>query len=172
MAHFAELDESNTVLRVIVVHNDVTTVDGVEDEQRGIDFLNDLYPDSGNWKQCSYNHTMRGVHASVGGSYDPDGDFFRHTKYHPSWVHNDTTYQWNAPIAAPDGGFTGAESGYIWDEDGQTWEPPPQPFPSFTFNTDAAPHFWEPPIPYPGVPGEEPHYVWDEATTSWVEVTE
>ena len=47
MAHFAELDATNTVLRVIVVNNDVITIDGVEDEQRGIDFLDDLFPGTG-----------------------------------------------------------------------------------------------------------------------------
>jgi hypothetical protein len=175
MAHFAELDETNTVLRVIVVHNDITYLDDVEDEQRGIDFLNDLFPDSGDWKQCSYNHNMRGVHASVGGSYDPDGDFFRHPQMHPSWVHNDTTCQWNAPTAAPDGGYMGTSSGYLWNEDAQTWDIPLQPYPSWTFNTDSPPHHWEPPVPFPGMLVTEdgpqpPFYDWDEDTTSWVEV--
>ena len=43
MAHFAELDENNKVIQVLVVSNDITTVDGVENEQLGIDFLNDLF---------------------------------------------------------------------------------------------------------------------------------
>jgi hypothetical protein len=176
VAHFAELDETNTVLRVIVVHNDITYLDDVEDEQRGIDFLNDLYPDSGEWKQCSYNHNMRGVHASTGGSYDPDGDLFRHPKPEgrSSWVHNATTNQWEAPTAAPDGGYGDASSGYLWNEDDQTWDIPPQPLPSFTFNTDNPIHSWQNPIPYPGVVTEDgpqaPVYDWDEDTTSWVEV--
>jgi hypothetical protein len=176
MAHFAELDETNTVINVIVVHNDITYLDDVEEEQRGIDFLNDLLPDSGDWKQCSYNHNMRGVHASVGGSYDPTGDFFRHPKHYPSWVHNDTTYQWNAPVAAPDGGLMGVSSGYLWNEDDQTWDIPPQPYPSFIFNTGDPIHRWENPVPYPGVITEDgpqaPVYDWDEDTTSWVEITE
>ena len=51
---------------------------------------------------------------------------------------------------------------------------PPQPLPSFTFNTDNPIHSWQNPIPYPGVVTEDgpqaPVYDWDEDTTSWVEV--
>ena len=53
MARFAELDENNIVLQVIIVGNEITTIDDVEVEQRGIDFLNDLFPDSGTWVQTS-----------------------------------------------------------------------------------------------------------------------
>ena len=80
MAHFAEIDEDNIVVTVVVVHNDVTTIDGVEVEQRGIDFLNDLLPDSGTWVQTSYNHNFRTRYAGIGYLWDgtdfmvpPDG---------------------------------------------------------------------------------------------------
>ena len=76
MAHFAEVDESNTVLRVLVVDNDVTTIDGVEVEQRGIDFLEDLLPGSGTWIQTSYHHKIRGRYAGSGMTYDPVLDEF------------------------------------------------------------------------------------------------
>ena len=76
MAHFAELDGSNTVLRVVVVDNDVTTIDGVEVEQRGIDFLEDLLPGSGPWMQTSYNSNFRGTYAGIGRAYDPVLDEF------------------------------------------------------------------------------------------------
>ena len=70
MANFAELDESRIVSRVLVVGNEVTTIDGVEVEQRGIDFLNDIFPESGTWVQTSM-WTRGGVHNGVDG--EPDG---------------------------------------------------------------------------------------------------
>ena len=76
MAHFAELDQTNTVVQVLVVHNDITTIDGVEDEQRGIDFLNDLFPDSGTWVQTSYNHNIRTRYAGIDFTYDTTSDLF------------------------------------------------------------------------------------------------
>ena len=160
MAHFAELDESNTVINVVVVHNDVTTIDGVEDEQRGIDFLNDLYPDSGAWVQTSYNHNMRTAYAGLGAVYDADNDRFTPPKPFPSWVLNTDTNDWEAPVAPV--------PGYYWDEATTSWVQPTSPFPSWTWTDDE----WTPPTPNPGTLGEEPVYGWDEDTTSWVEIEE
>jgi hypothetical protein len=126
MAHFAELDESNTVINVVVIHNDVTTIDGVEGEQSGIDFLNDLYPDSGTWMQTSYN-TQAGVHelggtpfrgnyAGSGMLYDESLGAFIHDQPFPSWVLNTTIYLWEAPTPYPDDGKF-----YEWDEDTTSW---------------------------------------------------
>ena len=162
MAHFAELNESNTVINVVVVHNDVTTIDGVEDEQRGIDFLNDLFPDSGTWVQTSYNANIRSIYAGVGGTYDADNDRFIPPQPFPSWTLNTETGTWEAPEAAV--------PGYVWDEATLSWVPAPQPFPAWTWTDD----LWTPPTPYPGSldPPESPFYEWDEATTSWIEVSE
>ena len=67
MAHFAEIDtDTSTVIRVLVVHNDITYLDGVEDEQRGIDFLEDTLPGSGPWVQTSYNNNFRHNYAGAG----------------------------------------------------------------------------------------------------------
>ena len=161
MAHFAELDATNTVLRVIVVNNDVTTIDGVEDEQRGIDFLDDLYPESGTWVQTSYNSNARNRYAGIGFTYDDERDVFIPPTPFPSWVLNDDTLEWEAPSPT-------TNVGYVWDEDTTAWVKPPSPFPSWSW----VEHHWEPPEPNPGVVTEngpqEPIYVWDEATTSWV----
>ena len=75
MAHFAKLDENNIVLAVHVVNNEVITVDGVESEQAGIDFLTDLHGHS-SWKQTSYNGSFRGRYAGVGYTYNPTTDAF------------------------------------------------------------------------------------------------
>lgn len=78
MAHFAELDENNLVLRVIVVNNEVITVNGIEDEQLGIDFCNSLF--GGKWIRTSYNakeNGFRGKYAGPGMIYDAEFDEFK-----------------------------------------------------------------------------------------------
>lgn len=84
MAHFAELDENNVVLQVIVVHNNElveskeTTVnpDGsvsvavVESEQKGIEFCKSLFGENTNWVQTSYNGNFRGKYAGVGDTFE------------------------------------------------------------------------------------------------------
>ena len=76
MAHFAELDSNNKVIRVIVVHNnELLDENGVEVEQNGIDFCNSLF--GGTWVQTSYNGNFRGCFAGAGMVYDADQDIFR-----------------------------------------------------------------------------------------------
>ena len=118
MAHFAELDETNTILTVVVVGNNVTTIDGVEVGQRGIDFLNDLLPESGTWIQTSYNRSIRFDFAAVGGTYDPVLDIFIQPKPFPSWVLDDTGHFWESPVAYPG---TGEPPFYWWDEENTGW---------------------------------------------------
>ena len=75
MAHYAEIDATNTVIRVLVVANDViTTPDGTEDEILGKVFLTDLL--GGTWVQTSYNGRIRGTYAGIGFTYDPVTDVF------------------------------------------------------------------------------------------------
>ena len=76
MAHYAELDNQNIVQRVLVVSNDVTHVDGVENEALGATFLADLLPGSGRWIRTSYNHNIRGRYAGIGYRYDQATDEF------------------------------------------------------------------------------------------------
>jgi hypothetical protein len=118
MAHFAELDETNTVVQVTVVHNDVTTVDGVEDEQRGIDFLNDLFPDSGTWVQTSYHGNQRHRYAGIGFIYDAGSDAFLVPQPFPSWTLDENT-NWQSPVPYP--GVVGEAPFYVWDEDTTSW---------------------------------------------------
>jgi hypothetical protein len=115
MAHFAKLDENNVVLAVHVVNNDVITIDGVESEQAGIDFLTQLHGHI-NWKQTSYNETFRKNYCGVGFTYDLVRDAFIAPKPFDSWTLDEQTCRWEAPIAMPtDGKY------YIWDEENQTW---------------------------------------------------
>jgi hypothetical protein len=75
MAHFAELDENNTVLQVIVVANeDILDENGQESETKGIEFCSNLL--GGRWIQTSYNNNFRGTYACVGEKYDEVNDIF------------------------------------------------------------------------------------------------
>lgn len=73
MAHFAELDENNKVIQVIVVKNDVLDVDN--EEKTGLDFLSTLFPNK-KFKQTSYNASFRGKHAAIGDTYNAEIDEF------------------------------------------------------------------------------------------------
>jgi hypothetical protein len=115
MAHFAKLDENNVVLEVIVVSNrDCSTPDGTEVESIGIAFCECLF--GGTWKQTSYNGNFRKRYAGIGYTYDADLDAFIPPKPYPSWILNDETANWEAPIPMPDDGKT-----YVWDEDTLSW---------------------------------------------------
>jgi len=117
MAHFAKLDENGKVLAVHVVNNDVITVDGIESEKAGIDFLTSLYGHT-LWKQTSYNGSVRANYAGVGYTYDPIFDVFIAPQPYPSWKLNYTTYQWEAPVAKPD-----VVEGFVfkWSEINKEW---------------------------------------------------
>jgi hypothetical protein len=115
MAHFAKLDENNNVLAVHVVNNDVITIDGVESEQAGIDFLTGLHGHT-LWKQTSYNGNFRKNYAGIGYTYDTGRDAFIAPKLYSSWTLNESTCQWEAPVAYPtDGKY------YGWFEPNQQW---------------------------------------------------
>lgn len=76
MAHFAQLDENNVVMQVIVVSNDELMDNGVESEAKGIAFCQSLFGADVRWIQTSYNGNFRGVYAGIGYTYDADKDVF------------------------------------------------------------------------------------------------
>jgi hypothetical protein len=113
MAHFVKLGIGNIVEQVIVVSNDVATT-----EQAGIDFLNDLYRDRNVvWKQTSYNGNIRKNFAGIGYKYDQARDAFIAPKPFNSWVLNEDTCCWEAPVAYPNDGQI-----YNWNETIKNWE--------------------------------------------------
>jgi len=116
MAHFAELDENNVVIRVLVVNNDTITVDGVESEQAGIEFLQSLVGPS-SWKQTSYNGKFRKNYAGVGYTYDSQRDMFLPPKPHPSWIFDESTLAYGPPKPYPND-----NKYYIWDETNLDWK--------------------------------------------------
>lgn len=113
MAHFAELDINNTVLRVIVVENsNILDSEGVEQESIGIEYCQALL--GGNWKQTSFNNNFRTRFAGIGYTYNTELDAFIQPKPYNSWILDTETKNWVAPIPAPPGE-------YVWDEEIGNW---------------------------------------------------
>ena len=115
MAHFAEIDADNVVVRVLVVADD--------QEHRGQEYLADDLGLGGTWLQTSYN-THGGVHllggtplrynyAGIGSSWDGTG--FATAPPFASWT-LDADYLWQPPTPMPDDGTL-----YEWDEDSAAW---------------------------------------------------
>ena len=122
MAHFAKIRKGNIVEKVVVVHNNVATT-----EQTGVDFLNNLYKSRDVWKQTSYN-TKGGIHklggtpfrknfANTGYKYDQTRDAFIPPKPFDSWILNEDTCRWEAPVVYPSDG-----QNYKWNETIKNWE--------------------------------------------------
>ena len=129
MASFAKIGLNNKVIGVHSLHNDVLKdAAGVEQEVLGIEFLTNLHGWA-IWKQTSYNtfggvHKLGGTpfrknHAGKGFTYDEDRDAFIPKQPYNSWTLNESTCQWEAPIAKPD-----SESGemYQWNEETTSWD--------------------------------------------------
>ena len=114
MAHFAQLDENNIVIQVIVVANDELLDNGVESEVKGIAFCQSLF--GGNWKQTSYNRNIRKNYAGIGYTYDAGRDAFIPPKPFESWVLNEDTCRWDAPTPYPTD-----DKLYRWDEPTLSW---------------------------------------------------
>jgi hypothetical protein len=121
MAHYAQLDENNVVTQVIVVDNkDCSDANGVEKEYIGAAFCEKLF--GGNWKQTSYNGNIRKNYAGIGFTYNANIDAFVPPKPYASWVLDNETAQWNAPVAMPEDAGTGEPpKRYSWDEATTSW---------------------------------------------------
>ena len=115
MAHFAEIDSNNVVLRVIVVDNkDTSTPDGTEVESIGVAFCQRLF--GGNWVKTSYNGNIRKNYAGMGYTYNAGLNAFVPPKPFASWVLNNDTAQWDAPTPMPTD-----DKKYTWDEATTSW---------------------------------------------------
>lgn len=112
MAHFAQLDQDNKVINVLVVNNnDILDENGNESEELGIQFLNNLFKTNERYKQTSYNNNFRVRYAHIGGTYDEQKNAFINPKpdYIPEldgggnplppgnyeWQLNETTLDWD-----------------------------------------------------------------------------
>jgi len=129
MASFAKLNSENIVITVESVVNEVLKdSNGIEQEYIGIQFLKTLYNEPNViWKQTSYN-THGGVHdnggtpfrknhAGIGYIYDSQRDAFIPKKPYNSWILNENTCIWEAPISKPNDNNV-----YEWNETTKTWD--------------------------------------------------
>jgi hypothetical protein len=112
MAHYAFLDDDNIVTEVIVGRDEDEVVDGISDWEA---FYGELR--SQRCLRTSYNNNIRKNFAGIGFTYDEVRDAFIPPQPSPSWVLNETTCRWDAPVAYPDDGLR-----YNWDEASQSWQ--------------------------------------------------
>jgi hypothetical protein len=125
MAHYAEIDSLQRVIRVLVV-DDQDNQDnyGNEVDSIGMKYLNDAF--GGTWLRTSYNtagglHKLGGVpfrknYAGPGFTYDQDRDAFIPPRSFPSWTLDEATCQWEAPVPKPEDGL------HNWNEETQAWD--------------------------------------------------
>ena len=118
MAHFAELDENNKVLRVCVVDDAYVPSDMHVD---GETWCQNFW--GGKWKQTSYNRNFRKQYATIDGTYDEGRDVFIdprptgiYNEVFNSWVYNEVTGDWDPPTPYPDDGQL-----YSWNEETTSW---------------------------------------------------
>lgn len=117
MAHFAQLDPSGVVAQVIVVSNEtIQNLPFPESEPVGVAFCQSLLGADTEWKQTSYNGNFRKNYAGEGYTYDAARDAFIAPQPYPSWVLNEATCQWQAPVPYPSAGGR-----YYWDEPTVSW---------------------------------------------------
>lgn len=123
MAHFAEIDDNNVVLRVLVVDN--------EQEHRGQEFLADELGLGGRWIQTSYNANFRKMFAGVGYTYNEELDVFLPPKPYESWILNKELEQWEPTIGMPE--YIEGKAA-LWNEETQTWDR--EDFPNINLNNN------------------------------------
>ena len=113
MAHFAELNSSNEVLRVVVISNDDVNANGGDQHADAETFVASIVPHSTGgtaWKQTSYNYNFRKQYAAIGDTFDSSKNKFISPQPYPSWSLNSND-DWEAPIAYPDD-----DKEYEWNE--------------------------------------------------------
>ena len=124
MAHFAKIGLNSKVISVHPIHNnELKDSNGVEQENLGIEFLTNLHKWP-IWKQTSYNSNIRKNFAGIGYTYDEDRDAFIAPKPYASWILNEETCQWEAPVAMPE--LTQEQidnkNSYSWNEETKQWD--------------------------------------------------
>ena len=153
MAHFAELNSSNEVLRVVVISNDDVDANGGDESAQAETFVASIVPHSEDgtaWKQTSYNGNARKQYAGIGFTYDASKDKFILPQPYPSWS-LDSNDDWQAPVTYPTVLEIDSEPVSIdWDEDNQKWLGE-----TYDFNTD---------------PVSTTNYEWDATSLQWNEV--
>lgn len=108
MAHYAFLDDNNIVTEVIVGTDETELIEGLDPETWYSNFRGQVC------KRTSYNANIRKNYAGIGFTYDAERDAFIPPKPFNSWVLNEETCNWEAPVPMPEGN-------YYWDEETTSW---------------------------------------------------
>jgi hypothetical protein len=116
MAHFAKLNKYNIVTDLVVVNNEELLDNGVESEEKGVVFLTLWSGGYYKWRQTSYSGSFRKNYAGIGYTYDEARDAFIPPKPFSSWILDEITCQWQAPVPLPDNSVP-----YSWNEETLNW---------------------------------------------------
>ena len=153
MAHFAELDSDNKVIRVVVISNEDVNANGGDLHADAETFVASIVPHSENgvaWKQTSYNNNFRKQYCGPGYFYDNSKDKFLYLQPFPSWS-LDSNDDWQAPVTFPNTvDIGGLRANATWDEANRRWI-------GKTFDNSTN-------------PVTETDYVWDATNLKWNEV--
>ena len=153
MAHFAELDSNNKVIRVVVISNEDVNANGGDLHADAETYVASIVPHSENgvaWKQTSYNHNFRKQFCGPGDVYDSSKDKFLLSQPFTSWS-LDSNDDWQAQVTFPKTtDIGGLRANATWDEDNQRWIGR-----TFDHTTD---------------PVTETDYIWDATNLQWNEV--
>ena len=153
MAHFAELNNSNEVLQVVVISNEDVNDHGGDLSVEAENFVKTIVPFNPTgvaWKQTSYNNSFRKQYAGIGFTYDSSKNKFISPQPYPSWS-LDSNDDWQAPVPVPTVTEIGGLPVYrAWDEDNLRWKGQ-----TFDDTTD---------------PWTETDYIWDASSKEWNEV--
>tara|TARA_R100001463_G_scaffold53726_1_gene104752 strand:+ start:111 stop:488 length:378 start_codon:yes stop_codon:yes gene_type:complete len=121
MAHFAEIDSDNKVLRVVVACNEDVNANGGDQSESAAEHFKTVAPLSilgVKWVQTSYNSNFRNTFAGIGSTYDEANDVFISPQPYPSWTLNN--FKWEPPVTKPEDDINNPVV-YVWDEDNQQW---------------------------------------------------
>ena len=153
MAHFAELNSSNEVIRVVVISNEDVDANGGDLSTDAETFVASIVPHSESgvaWKQTSYHSNFRKLYCGPGDIYDSFKDKFITQQPFPSW-YLDNNNDWQPPVNFPDTvDIGGLRANATWDETNRRWIGK-----TFDETTD---------------PITETDYVWDDTNSQWKEI--
>ena len=125
MAHFAELDKDNKVLKILVFDNNDIDANGGDQSEQAAEYIKSSFgtsKDGVKWVQTSYNDNFRKQYAGMGFTYNPTADVFIAPQPYPSWSLNETTWDWDAPVIYPTIVMMNDDRlGIYWDESGLVW---------------------------------------------------
>jgi hypothetical protein len=123
MSHYARVNNDNIVTYVTPIPDEmITDENGIVYEDRALSHLYSTIPDSvgDRWIRTSYDGNFRVRYAGIGHTWNEELNAFISPKPHESWVLNETTADWEAPIPMPE--ITEENKNYVWNEELGTWK--------------------------------------------------